>query len=81
MPNYVFAKDRESQHWTLVGTTGQYAYTDYVKGPRGGERKVRRLGYYSKPTKIPENESAFFDAHRVVEAQNEEEAWSRMRVD
>lgn len=81
MPNYVFAKDRESQRWVLMGRTPTYTYTDTVTGPRGGTRKVRRIGYLNRPSKVPEKESAFFDAHRVVEAENEEEAWSQIRAD
>jgi len=68
---YLFIQDRETEKWLYVGLVPSEIRTEYV-GRSMRTKKVRVQGSWVYPK--PENISAFVKAHKIIEANNEEEA-------
>ena len=68
---YLFIQDRESERWFSCGLVSYETVTEYV-GRSMRARKVRKQRSWIYPK--PENVSAFIKAHRIIEADTEEEA-------
>ena len=74
MPNYIMVRDRESQTWHCVGTTKSRLQSEQKTGPRGGRRTIKKVVWNSFVYPVPESVSSFVDAHKIIEANNEEAA-------
>ena len=68
---YLFVQDRETGDWIYVGIVPFATRTEYIgRSMRSKKVRVQRSWVYPKP----ENISAFVKAHKIIEANNEEEA-------
>ena len=71
MNRYLFVQDRESEDWFSCGLVPFETRIEYVgRSLRTKKVRVQRSWIYPKP----ENISAFVKAHKIIEANNEEEA-------
>lgn len=68
---YLFIQDRESEMWFLCGLVPFETVTEYV-GRSMRAKKIRKQRSWVYPK--PENVSAFVKAHKIIEANTEEEA-------
>jgi len=68
---YLFIQDRETEEWVSCGLVPSELVTEYV-GRSMRTKKVRRQRSWVFPK--PENVSAFVKAHKIIEANTEEEA-------
>jgi len=69
---YLFVQDRESGFWFLTGLVPFSTRTEFISVCSNRTRKVRYQPNYVYPK--PENVSAFVKAHKIIEANTEEEA-------
>ena len=69
---FLFIQDRESEKWFYSGALPFENHKEYVSIHSNRQKTVRiqRSWVYPKP----ENVSAFIKAHKIIEANTEEEA-------
>ena len=69
---YLFIQDRETEKWFYSGILPFESHKEYVSVHSNRRKAVRtqRTWVYPKP----ENVSAFIKAHKIIEANTEEEA-------
>jgi len=72
---YLFIQDRETEKWFSCGYVPFETVTEYV-GCSLRAKKVRRQRNWIYPK--PENVSAFVKAHKIIEAETEEQAWQTL---
>lgn len=71
MESYLFLKERESQNWFFSHILPRDRFKD--------GRKVKYLVQtYIYPK--PENVSPFIEAHKIIKAESEEEAWQNLNL-
>jgi len=71
MESYLFIKERETQQWLLWRELRRESYKD--------GRKIRyylRTSIYPKPEAV----SPFIEAHKIIKAESEEEAWQNLNL-
>lgn len=71
MKKYLFIQDRETEKWLYVGLV-PFETETHIVGRSMRRKKFRVQRNWVSPK--PENVSAFIKAHKIIEANTEEEA-------
>ena len=76
IPYHIFVQDRESEQWFYEGRTQSHTEKEWIGGSNR-KRSVIRYDGYTWPK--PERVSAFIKAHKIIQAETEEEAWQILK--
>jgi len=71
MESYLFIKERESQEWILHSELRRESFKDGRK-----TRYILKTSIYPKPEAV----SPFIEAHKIIKAESEEEAWQKLNL-
>ena len=69
---YLFIQDRETEKWFSCGLAPFETRAEFISVRSNRTKKVRYQPNWIYPK--PENKSAFIKAHKIIEANTEEEA-------
>lgn len=75
---YLFIQDRETGKWFPCGYVPFQTRTEFVSVRSNRTKKIRYQSNWIHPK--PEFKSSFVKAHKIIEAETEEQAWQTLNL-